>query len=337
MKVRVQLDNDHLERLTRTNAISAVAELIWNSLDADARQVDVVGERNGLMGLELLRVTDNGHGISHSEATSEFGFLGGSWKKTAHKSRGDKRILHGKDGEGRYKAFSLGNHVKWTSSYKENDRVKQFTISGRRPGLTDFEVTDPESSDVVPGTVVEVSDLSSSKISIFDDTEKVVRELAQRFALYLRQYPDVSVVFDGKHVDQTRYEADYAEYDLDPITLPDGTIHDAKLIVIEWNIPFNRAIYFCNADGFTLDKRPPGIQEPGFDFTAYVKSDLIPELEGTGAFALEEMHPEFKALIDSVKTTLKTHFRQRRAVLAKTLVDEWKEKKSIRMKESLRP
>lgn len=146
--------------------------------------------------------------------------------------------------------------MKWESRFKSDDGIKAFSISGRRPGLTDFEVTDPEPSDMEStGTVVEVRDLHD-KLSILDDSEKIIRELAQRFALYLREYPKVEVTVDGARVDQTEYENSYAEYDLPAIELSNGITHEAKLVVIEWSIPFNRAVYFCNADGFTLTKRP---------------------------------------------------------------------------------
>ena len=37
---RVQVESDHLKRLSAARPIPAVAELIWNALDADATRVD---------------------------------------------------------------------------------------------------------------------------------------------------------------------------------------------------------------------------------------------------------------------------------------------------------
>lgn len=86
-KVHVQVDNDHLKKLTKTSPVTAIAELIWNSLDADADSVEVNAQRNTLNGIETLRVVDNGHGISHIEVATGFGYLGGSWKKNSQQSR----------------------------------------------------------------------------------------------------------------------------------------------------------------------------------------------------------------------------------------------------------
>ena len=79
--VEVQVKRDHLERLAKgASPIASICELIWNSLGADATRVDVILERNALSGLELIRVVDNGHGISPGDAKPAFENLGGSWK-----------------------------------------------------------------------------------------------------------------------------------------------------------------------------------------------------------------------------------------------------------------
>ncbi len=39
--VQIQVAKDHLDRLTKANGTSALMELIWNSLDADAKNIEV--------------------------------------------------------------------------------------------------------------------------------------------------------------------------------------------------------------------------------------------------------------------------------------------------------
>jgi HSP90 family molecular chaperone len=133
MRVSVEVQNDHLEKLAAAKRpILAIAELIWNALDADAKLVTVQLERNGLDGIDLIRVRDDGHGIAHDEALTVFKKLGGSWKRQEHRSKGDRRILHGKDGQGRYKAFALGDSVNWFTRYKADGQVWGFSVAGNR-------------------------------------------------------------------------------------------------------------------------------------------------------------------------------------------------------------
>lgn len=42
----VEVQSDFLEKITRSKPVQALAEFIWNSLDADASRVDVFFEDN---------------------------------------------------------------------------------------------------------------------------------------------------------------------------------------------------------------------------------------------------------------------------------------------------
>ena len=99
-EIRVQ--DDHLARIAQTRKpILALAELIWNAVDADATRIDVTLIYNDLDGLEAIEVTDNGHGIPYAQAEDLFSRLGGSWKQSRTHSNEENRILHGKEGRGR--------------------------------------------------------------------------------------------------------------------------------------------------------------------------------------------------------------------------------------------
>lgn len=105
-RVSVSVQNDYLERMSKTRPINAVAELVWNSLDADADKIKVKLFENEMGGLEKLTVTDNGHGLDYALAEHAFGSLGGSWKKKERKTRGKKRFLHGRQGKTLKKALN---------------------------------------------------------------------------------------------------------------------------------------------------------------------------------------------------------------------------------------
>src|SRR5262245_12356426 len=126
----IQVQDDHLQRISQVRKpILALAELIWNAVDADADCIDVVLDDDHLGGLKAIKVTDNGHGIPFSEAESLFSRLGGSWKQGGRHSHGKRRILHGKEGRGRFRAFALGRVVDWYVSYAANDTLRTYRIS----------------------------------------------------------------------------------------------------------------------------------------------------------------------------------------------------------------
>ena len=54
-RITVEVREDHLENLAQTKPILAMAELIWNALDAEATEVRVEFLENDIQGLESLR------------------------------------------------------------------------------------------------------------------------------------------------------------------------------------------------------------------------------------------------------------------------------------------
>jgi len=111
--LQVEAQEDFVEKLTVASNAGALAELIWNGLDAEATKVSVEVD-NSSIGLSSIRVRDNGHGIPPEEAEALFMHLGGSWKRSSNKSKNGKRVLHGEEGKGRFRAMALGRVAEWS-------------------------------------------------------------------------------------------------------------------------------------------------------------------------------------------------------------------------------
>jgi hypothetical protein len=324
--LELKVEQDHIESLAKVrNPIIAIEELIWNGLDADAQKVVVELVLNDLGGLSKIKVSDNGTGIKFDECELAFGHLGGSLKSQMQLTPGG-RVPHGKLGKGRFRAFGIGRTVTWVSRYKANGIIKEFDVKGRRSSLKKFEVGDEkETSRKTSGVDVTIDGIESNYPSL-TDANRAAEELSKRLALYLRKYPGIEIVYDGIRVDPTTLEMNSVTYAV-KFQDKDGNSVDGELTVIEWRTPTERALYFCDDGGFALEECPPGIQAPGFHFTAYLKSPLIPELVEEGAFAFEEMHPVVSSILDATKSTLKTHFRSRESARASDLVRQWQEEK----------
>ncbi|MBR1588499.1 MAG: ATP-binding protein, partial [Kiritimatiellae bacterium] len=76
--IYVQARADHVASLASASPLSAIEELVWNALDADAREVRVDLVTNALGGIDAIRVADDGTGIDILRADETFGSLGGS-------------------------------------------------------------------------------------------------------------------------------------------------------------------------------------------------------------------------------------------------------------------
>ena len=160
--LQIQVQDDHLARIAQTRKpILALAELIWNAVDADATHIDVTLIENDLNGLKAIEVSDDGHGISYAEADELFSRLGGSWKRSRLYSIEKKRILHGKEGRGRFRAFSLGRVVDWdVRAADSSGALQRYRISMIKDHLRRVEISDaaPVADRTGRGVTVTVSE-----------------------------------------------------------------------------------------------------------------------------------------------------------------------------------
>lgn len=324
--ITVEVQADHLQSLARIKRpLTAVAELIWNGLDADAEEVQVVFQKNDIEGLTRVIVRDDGHGLPYEEAEAAFQNLGGSWKRSAQKTRKKGRILHGQLGKGRFKAFAIGSSIIWNTRYPENGHFSEYAISGSTSNIGTFSISDPKDAEVgSSGTEVEVS-LSKNFSSLISEDAR--RELAEEFALYLLQYPEVKLSYDGERIEPSTLFKAVEHYDLGTVAFANGESTTAKLSVIEWGRNTDRALFLCDESGVALHKLPVGIHAPGFEFTAYLKSPLVRQLDASGSLILEEIDPELSTLIEAVRSKLREHFRQRAAEQSVEVVRSWKTEK----------
>ena len=322
----VEVQSDFLERQTKALPIPAVAELIWNGLDADATQIDVELKEDGLGGLSKVVVSDDGHGIPHAEAPTLFRNLGGSWKRVGTRTKTKGRVLHGQEGKGRLKAFALGAVVDWKVTYDKDDTLYRYDIS-----LIERTIRSVRISDEAPlkrgksGVSVTISELKRNFVSL--RPESALQELAEIFAIYLKNYRDVAIIYAGTKIDPLSAIARTWDVDLDPLIDDEGKKHSIALEIIEWIPETKRALYLCNEEGFPLSQVDARFHVGDFQFSAYLKSPFISELQESNRLDLADMVPALAAAIDSARLKIREISKERASERARTVVDDWKARK----------
>jgi hypothetical protein len=322
--VLIAIQDDFLARQTRALPIAALAELIWNSLDGEARRVEVEFERNDLAGgLSKIVVYDDGEGFPRSEAAKLFGNLGGSWKRLTRRSKTKNRMVHGQEGRGRYKAFALGRSIVWKVCYLDGVKPKAFQITLLESDLKDVAIMEErDAPGQASGVIVEISDINRD-FKVFS-SEEGLQELAETFALYLINYDDVSIHIAGQRLDPETAIAGQETLLLPSIRDAEGAEHPAELHLIEWGADTKRTLYLCSENGFPLDQIETRFHVPGFSFSAYLKSSYIAALHNDGRLGVAEMVPELRVAVDAARDAIKEHFRERAAQRARNVVEEWK-------------
>lgn len=317
----VEVQEDHLERLASARPIQAIAELIWNAVDADATRVDVVID-SADFGTQSITIRDNGHGIPYADAPKLFSKLGGSWKAHGNRSQTEGRVLHGKEGKGRFKALALGRVADWKIVYEEGGSLFGYTITLIRDNLTDVRISEPVPAIAAhTGVEVRVTELRKNFRSLEGDAP--AQELSESFALYLSDYSAVSLTYHGLEIDPSLWIASRNTFPLAPIE-DDGKQHAVELELVEWKTPTDRVIYLCSAQGFPFQRLQPRIHAPGVQFSAYLKSSYISEMHAKGVLDLAEMNPSLQAVYDAAKDQIKAYFRQKDAETARSEIARWK-------------
>ncbi len=326
--ISLEVQQDLVERLSKSPPVQALAELIWNGLDADASKIDVSWDIDPLGGISRISIRDNGNGIAYKDAPELFKRLGGSWKKIGSKTKSGQRWLHGHEGKGRYKAFSLGRVAEWRVVYDSgNNQLRTYTITLIGDNLKHIRLSD-ETKIEDAQTGVEVS-ISETRVSGVLDKDETKQELEEIFAIYLRSYPGIVLSYQSLRLDPQTAIVTQKKIQLTDIDTGKKK-HSVWLNIIEWRnrSAADRLLYLCNEHGFPLSRLPVQYQTLGYKFSAYLCSEYLSNLHENGLLDVPEMDKAVSGVLEEAKNQVKDYFRDRAAQDATDVVEIWKQEQS---------
>ena len=321
--VTIQVAKDHLERLTKANGTSALMELIWNSLDADSKNIQI-RTNDGSLGINQIIVEDDGNGIPYEEAEFVFGTLGGSAKKLKRISPGNRK-LHGEEGKGRFKSLALGSLIKFESVFRDNDSYKSFDIiidANNIQGASISDLKTLKKREGASGVKVSINNIHQEIASILS-TEKTNHQIEEKLAVYNLSYPDFKISINKKNLDFDRFITNKFE-DNFILKAEDGIETAFKIRILEWSIQNERNIFLCNQAGISYAEVPLRIKAPSFNLSVYILSDYIDDLQKTGVIAFGENEPVLKLAIEFARDATRKYVKDRMHENAKEFIEEAK-------------
>lgn len=325
----VKAKQDHLEKVASTREpVRALAEFVWNALDAAATEVRVIFQRNPMGGLQTISVADNGSGITAHRAKIDFENIGESWKR-GRKRTDDNRAMHGKEGQGRLRFFSLSEQAEWVSKFREEGdegKVCTFRIRISADALHRADVPEPkETGGDKTGTTLTLYNLKDS----FDwlESDEARSEFTSIFAPYALQYPNISIIYAGTQIDTTHSIERVKDIPIRAVRTTNRTINDLRLRVIEWRSGSeSRKIHFGSEDGVVLGSQPAHVTAPDFRFSAYAYSSFFQEIADANLLDFEGLNDaDFNDVCAHVRDHLSDYFRARKAERTSHLIDQLKE------------
>lgn len=308
-----------------TNAVTALAELVWNSLDADATLVEVSWTENEMMGIEAITVVDNGHGIAFDEQNPDahaFMTLGDSAKHTVEHHSPQGRILHGRFGKGRLRALALGGVIAWETTFMKGKSPKSYVIKAT-VGESAVEVLLPQTSKQPTGTRASVT-LVSEKANALEAKEVRAR-FSQIFSEHLANYPDIEIRLQGERLRPEtliKGQHDLGVYDT---SFNDGDELRWSLRATQWTDRVSEAkgrLFLCDEQRMVIAEHELGLRGAE-DYTFYLDCTRTREWEEDGLVALRD---DAQEILNEVRRTalkfLRRSFKQRAQSLVEELVDQ---------------
>ncbi|HLZ76441.1 ATP-binding protein [Phenylobacterium sp.] len=322
-ELTLKAKQDHIEKVVRSaDPLKGIAELVWNGFDAQATRVEVTFQRAPLGSIDEVIVTDNGTGITAERAECDFGQLGESWKRHV-KPTG--RALHGKEGRGRLRFFSVADRCRWSTRFDAGDGVQALTIEIRAEALEKSRISDPIAADGATGTIVSLHPLKGSQDWLA--TNEARQQFVTVFAQFLRLHPDLELWYDGGRIDANAAIASTKTIDLPAIVGPTQTVRGVKVDIVEWSTAMeSRKIHFCGENGVVLGSQPARIQAPDFSFSVYATSDFFVALAADNVLELDDLtDQDFARVLEAIRDPVQEHFRNRSAERSQHLIQELKD------------
>ena len=317
--IAVGIASDALEKLSKVSVDVALEELIWNAIDAEASNIEISFGRNELEAITEVVVTDDGHGISIQDAERIFGSIGGSLKRKQRRSPKLGRPYHGQEGQGRYKAFSLGRQLEWKSRSLQNGSLQEFSVVLDKGNLKSAMVGQPFSSSGSAGCDVIIRFLHDSVSGL--DNESRLSSIAYRLAPFLMANSGIHIKFDGESLDVRKAISRSKLLKIKDKGAGDQAPLCFDMRILEWNKSRKGSLFWCDEHGVAIDESPLELKGVRFPFSAYILSDEVRELSDGNGLALGDLSPTVRRFKDLVRGNLKSYFRSRQAEEAQHVAD----------------
>ncbi|WP_433721743.1 ATP-binding protein [Actinoplanes sp. CA-051413] len=318
-EVHLTVGESKIRQFLNKKPMETIEELIWNSLDADAQTVTIELERNLGGALTGLKVTDDGHGFTFEEAKEFYPEYGDTWKKKTRISKQQSRILHGRNGEGRLFALSLGPDPTWESVAEADSRLVGARVRGNqsRPLVWNIDPMDVPADDRV-GTEFSVRIPDERRLRSLEPEVAVPRLLA-RFSFYLLAYPGVVINYDGHELDPS--EAIEQEVTLN-FDLPPEYMADSRAPIIrfvEWKERVSdQKLVVCDSNNKGLINIGQAYANSVLSFTPYLISSRFDDLDSS---RVHNIPMADSALIQSAAEAVQRHVTQRQREISRNVVD----------------
>lgn len=320
--INVELTQEHFERSIKGSPREAIKELIWNSCDADAKNIEVSFAFDCLLDDEKVSdiyIKDDGHGIHYNRAEEYFGKYGRSQKTYSEKSP-NGRVYHGKLGQGRYKSLAAGNYVDWETIFKSDDeKLYTYQIQINSGSRMDIRISDSSKqvNGRITGTTVHIHgipDEQAYSVTKLTENKDVIPELLSTFAPYLLAYNDVTIKYNGIIIDPTQQIKTQVDKALS-YQEEGKTETKARVVAIQWKQSQFSKLYICGSSGVVYAEEEYSPLKKAA-ISVYIMSDHFENMHRKNTLAFGLVDPAYAHFIEEAKKFAKELAQEQESSIA---------------------
>jgi hypothetical protein len=247
-----------------------IAELVSNSYDADATQVDVFLNDKGA---KSIVVQDNGHGMTYDDINTKFLKIGRNRRSRTNSqhSESGKRFVIGKKGIGKLSFFGIALNIKVETIRNDKKNVFELNWNKLKSSTEDYEpevLTKDELTSEKSGTRITLTEIKRK--SPFDPNG-IAYNLAKTFTVFNEKDFSTFIIYneDFNNKIQVKNELKFENIDTEfewEFPLPAGVINieyeyadeiKGKIISSKTTVP-------TKINGITLFSRGKLVNDPEF-------------------------------------------------------------------------
>lgn len=317
MKKKVSVTNNGIESSGLTkDYMDAIAELVWNGFDAEAKNVQINFASNEIDTIYSLQIIDDGKGIDFRALDMTFGNFNDSIKKNTYQKTSS--AIRGHKGKGRFSFAAFSDNAEWHTVYEDKNEkaLLEYDITIRRNTKHLYSAENKKiSKQKSTGTTVELTDLFEVTGYSFNcDDFKI--HLAKEFGwfLLLNKERSFSISINGEKID---YSGLIAENDIIPLKIKDkeGIENEFKITFVRWNekIGDKFYFYFLNSKQNEVFKELTSYNNNaiGFNHSVYIESNYFDNFSPSDQEQSLSLFDEtkntgvFKALLNNLHNIVK--------------------------------
>ena len=323
IEYNLKAQKDYILDVAKAKPIDGLAELIWNSFDADAMNVAINLTTD--FGTQSITVSDDGSGFLHKDAKIRFVKMGDSWKLD-YDFTPLGRFMHDSKGRGRLCAFNIARVIQWDVRYQQDGQFRKFIIDGMKDRIDKILISGHSKSPInKSGVIVKLLEINN-KFSEFNGDfadKKIAHGILVRFAPYLACYQNTNISVNNTFINFNDILDLENTITVGEITR-DGKVYEIKIEILEWDKKIKaKEIFITDTHRFPLANLSHLCKKfIGFSYTIFIRSNYFTKSNFENILLPELGHQDSEILQNSINL-INDYFHKRIYGNGKKLINKW--------------